>query len=65
MFADDSKFRHAWEGFSGLKIMWTRLVHNIFNTDPFLMICAPFESGRCQLSNGAKIIKNGSILKKL
>ena len=43
----------------------TRLVHNFLNIDPFLMMFAPFESSRSPLSNGAKIIKNGSILRKL
>ena len=41
------------------------MVCNFFNIDPFLMIFAPFESSQWPLSNGAKIIKNGSILKKL
>ena len=45
--------------------MSTGLDHNFFNIDPFLMIFAPFESSHSQLSNGAKIIKNGSILKML
>ena len=40
-------------------------LHIFLNIDPFLMIFAPFECRRCQLSNGAKIIKNGCILKKL
>ena len=46
-------------------IGWIWLVHNFFNIDPFLMIFVPFESSHSQLSNGAKIIKNGSILKNL
>ena len=39
------------------EIVSTRMYHNFFNIDPFLMIFAPFESSRSQLSNGAKIIK--------
>ena len=42
-----------------------RLRHNFFDIDPFLMIFAPFESCHRELSNGAKFIKKGSILKKL
>ena len=34
------------------------LLHNFFDIDPFLIIFAPFESSRCQLSNGIKNIKN-------
>ena len=33
--------------------------------DPFLMSFAPFESPYSQLSNGAKLIKNGSTSNKL
>ena len=33
--------------------------------DPFLMIFMPFERGDRELSNGTKLIKNGSILRKL
>ena len=47
------------------EIMPTRLFHNFFNINPFLMIFVPFESSHSQLSNGRKIIKNGSISKKL
>ena len=42
-----------------------RFLHNFRNTDPFLMIFAPLESSHSQLSNGTKLIKNGSILRKL
>ena len=60
------KKKNANRRFSYTKI-WkpsTRLVHNFLNIDPFLMIFAPFERGDRELSNGAKIIKNGSILRK-
>ena len=42
-----------------------RLVHNFLNIGAFLISFAPFESSRSPLSNGAKITKNGSILRKL
>ena len=42
-----------------------RFLHNFLNIDPFLMILVPIESSRSPLSNGIKIIKNGSILRKL
>ena len=41
------------------------LLHNFLDIDPFLMIFMPSESYHSQLSNGIKIIKNGSILRKL
>lgn len=34
-------------------------------TEPFFMILVPFESPFSQLSNGAKIIKNGSVQLKI
>ena len=49
----------------GLKKLLPKMLCNFFNIDPFLMIFAPFESCHRELSNGAKIIKNRSILKKL
>ena len=42
-----------------------RFLHIFLNIDPFLMIFVPFESSQSQLSNGTKIIKNGSILRKI
>ena len=44
-------------------VFW--LLHIVLDIDPFLMIFAPFESPHSQLSNGAKIIKNGPISRKL
>ena len=35
------------------------LAHNFRYKNPFSMIFAPFESPESQLSNGAKIMKNG------
>ena len=42
-----------------------RFDHNFLNIDTFLMKFVPFESSQSQLSNGAKIIKNGYILRKI
>ena len=39
--------------------------HNFLNIDPFLMIFVPFERGDRELSNGTKIVKNGSKIRKL
>ena len=47
------------QNYSTPKIWQSELVHNFRYKNPFLMIFAPFESPESQLSNGAKIIKNG------
>ena len=47
------------------EILSTWLARSFFDIDPFLMIFAPFESWEWGLSNGAKIIKNGSISRKI
>ena len=52
-----------WE--SGCEVPWRKWFHGFFDWYPFLMIFAPFERGDRELSIGAKIIKNGSILRKL
>ena len=46
-------------------LMVFRFLRISLNIDPFLMIFAPLESSHSQLSNGAKIIKNGSIVRKI
>ena len=46
-------------------LMLFRFLHIFLNIDPFLMKFVPFESSHSQLSNGTKIIKNGSILRKI
>ena len=46
-------------------LMQFRFLHIFLNIDPFLMKFVPFESSHSQLSNGTRIIKNGSILRKI
>ena len=49
----------------GMDKMVIECAQNFLNMDPFLMIFAPLESWDWKLSNGAKIVKNGPMLRKL
>ena len=57
-----SRVRIFCPHFLSASIRWA---HSFLKRDPFLTIFAPFERGDRELSNGTKIIKNGSILRKL
>ena len=57
-----SRVRIFCPHFLSASIRWA---HSFLKSDPFLTSFAPFERGDRELSNGTKIIKNGSILRKL
>ena len=58
-----SEFHH-WRTWETSEMSLSRLGHNFLNIGPFLTIFAPLESSRSSLSNGATIVKNGTILRR-